>query len=96
MQCRFTFQANSLNCYLFKDCITLDESCADCVSGEKTCEEEDAGTNFLAIEFPYRIGRIHLGRDLLVKSKKAKKSIKVKHWYNIKKLHAIVIVIGTS
>jgi hypothetical protein len=40
---RFTFQSASSNCLLFVDCPALDETCDDCISGEKVCQEEGSG-----------------------------------------------------
>jgi len=34
----FTFNEAQSRCLLFADCPSLDETCADCLSGESTCK----------------------------------------------------------
>ena len=36
----FTYMKALSACLLMLDCQTIDETCADCISGEKLCQEE--------------------------------------------------------
>jgi hypothetical protein len=43
--CRwFTFHGKALECLLLKTCPTIDESCQDCISGERRCIEDVSTT----------------------------------------------------
>ncbi len=43
--CRwFTFYQSVSECILFRNCPTIDESCEDCVSGERQCIDETTST----------------------------------------------------
>ncbi len=43
--CRwFTFYQSVYECILFRNCPTIDESCEDCVSGERRCIDETTST----------------------------------------------------
>jgi hypothetical protein len=40
----FTFIQTSQTCLLFTDCETLDETCAECTSGQSRCQVEEEGS----------------------------------------------------
>ncbi len=43
--CRwFTFYSAALECILLKSCSTIDESCQECISGERRCAEASSST----------------------------------------------------
>jgi hypothetical protein len=45
VSCRwFTFNTEVSECLLFKSCSVLDESCEECISGERRCIEETSTT----------------------------------------------------
>ncbi len=43
--CRwFTFYSPSSNCLLYQTCLSINESCGDCISGERRCIEEPSSS----------------------------------------------------
>ena len=46
---RYSFLAGTNQCFLFGDCPDIDQSCNECVSGEKACGEDDGGETNIQI-----------------------------------------------